>query len=308
MPSRGRVLLATLLVTLPIVVLTGCTPLDSDLPETSAGSPRPTPTPAASVGSVPPPVLDALEVEIRQHRSDWAARVVQVRVHNTWGDDVVVGGVALTAPEFDGVAADPGWDRRVPPGRTRDASVPLGSPRCAAESAPATVHLEVTDPSGRTGAVTVTAADPQGHLTRIRGEDCARLEVERGVRLRLEQDLRTEVRDGELVATVQLRVTPVPGGPDVTVERVDGTVLLSPVDGTAWPAEPLGAPVRRAGTLRLDLVPSRCDPHAVAEDKRGTFFGVHAVVDGRAQPVFHLDAGDELRGRLRAFVGEHCGW
>jgi len=61
-------------------------------------------------------------------------------------------------------------------------------------------------------------------------------------------------------------------------------------------------------SVELDVVPTRCDPHAVVEDKRGTVFGVHARVDRVAQHVFYLPAPDALRAELRAFVGEHCAW
>ena len=58
----------------------------------------------------------------------------------------------------------------------------------------------------------------------------------------------------------------------------------------------------------LPVVPSRCDPHAVAEDKRGTFFGVRARVDGVEQPVFYVPASDALRGAVYDLVAESCGW
>jgi hypothetical protein len=110
------------------------------------------------------------------------------------------------------------------------------------------------------------------------------------------------VVDGRLAATVSLQVTPVDGGPDVRLTQVDGTVLLAPVGGaTSWPV--VGSPA----TVPLQLVPSRCDAHAVAEDKRGTFFGVHATVDGVPQPVFYVASSDRLRGALHDFVTTSCG-
>ena len=48
---------------------------------------------------------------------------------------------------------------------------------------------------------------------------------------------------------------------------------------------PIAAQVREGDTepieVDLPLVPLRCDPHAVQEDKRGTVFTLDVEVDGR---------------------------
>ena len=64
----------------------------------------------------------------------------------------------------------------------------------------------------------------------------------------------------------------------------------------------------RPAEVTLAFEPARCDPHAVAEDKRGTFLGVHARVDGVEQEVVHLPPGDALRGAVHDFVAAACGW
>ncbi len=262
--------------------------------------------PAPAPSPIPSDTLAGLSVEVRQARSDWALRVVQLRVTNAGPGDVTVARARLVTPDDEGVATS---DRARPvrSGVDRDVSVALGTPVCDdAPSGPARAELDLVDAEGRRSTLTVEPADPQGHLARIHGEDCAAAAVAAGATLVLDDQVTTVDVGGTLAAEVSLQVTPVPAGPRVELTQVDGTVLLAPVGGaTSWPvAVDTGAGPAR---VPLVLVPSRCDAHAVAEDKRGTFFGVHARVDGIEQPVFYVASSDALRGALHAFVGESCG-
>ena len=281
-------------VVVGVLALAGCT-------GGSASEPTATPTP------IPADVLAGLSVEVRQARSDWALRVVQLRVTNAGPGDVTVAEARLTTPDDEGVATSD-RERPVRAGVDRDLSVPLGEPVCDdPASGPARAELDLVDGAGGRSTLVVEPDDPQGHLARIHGEDCAAAAVAAGAALTLADALTTSDVDGTLAAEVDLEVAPVAGGPRVEITGVDGTVLLAPVGGaTGWPTDvdtADGAP----RTVPLTLVPSRCDPHAVAEDKRGTFFGVHARVDGVEQPVFYVAASDQLRGALHEFVGESCG-
>ena len=56
----------------------------------------------------------------------------------------------------------------------------------------------------------------------------------------------------------------------------------------------------------LQLTPGRCDPHAIAEDKRGTIMPIDVVVDGTAGRIY-VPAADAVRGALYTFVTESCG-
>ena len=55
----------------------------------------------------------------------------------------------------------------------------------------------------------------------------------------------------------------------------------------------------------VPIVPFRCDPHAVLEDKRGTIFGVPVELDGEPGTV-ELFVGEEMRGRILTWVGDWC--
>ncbi|MDC7123625.1 hypothetical protein OMK64_19000 [Cellulomonas fimi] len=302
-------------------VVAGCTG-DGGRGADGASASTGSPSRGASAGALPDDVARALAVEIRQSRADWGRRVVQVRVANTGTVDVTVERATLHSPTVEGDASsDRG--REVRAGVDRDLSVQLGDPVCpvtrggaaAADDATgagtdgARVELDVVDADGRAGTVVVKPEDPQGHLARIHGEDCATLAVAAGARLWVDDDLPQHPDGGRLVGSLTLHVEPVAGGPRVEVWQVDRTNLVIPADLTNdWPVAVDTAALDGGTAVVLPVVPSRCDPHAVAEDKRGTFFGVHARVDGVEQPVFYVPSSDALRGSVYDLVAASCGW
>lgn len=277
--------------------------------------------PASLASPLPADVLAGLGVSVAQARLDRERRVVQVRVANESGVDVTVTEARLVTPGAAGTAVS-ARGRQVRSGVDRDLSVALGEPRCdgstdstdstgSADSAVGEprVELDVMADDGRTGSWRGTPDDPNGVLTRIEREDCAALAVASGARLTLDPDVDvTEPVDGgRPTGSVTLRFEPVAGGPRVEVLAVDGTTLLTPSGGAAsWPLtlDSDDGP----GVVVLAFEPARCDAHAVAEDKRGTFLGVRARVDGVAQEVVYLTPGDELRGAIRRYIGVACGW
>ena len=196
----------------------------------------------------PTDVLAGISVEVRQGRSTWAQRVVQVRVTNAGPGDVSVTGVRLTTPDVEGVAStDKGRILRA--GVDRDFSVALGDPVCDdAGSGPARAEVDLTDDAGRRSTVVVEPADPQGHLARIHGEDCAGVAVAAGGHADAGghdhhgRRRRHPRREGRARAS-----TPVAGGPRVEVTQVDRTILFAPPGGAvSWPValDTAAAPAR----------------------------------------------------------------
>ncbi len=263
-------------------------------------------------GPLPAHVLAGLDVSLAQARLDRERRVVQVRVANGSAVDVTVVEARLVAPGAAGTAVST-RARAVRSGVDRDLSVALGTPRCdEAASTPAggaRVELDVVADDGRTGSWAGVPDDPNDVLARIEREDCAAIAIASGARLSLGPQVAvTEPTDGgRLTGSVTLRLEPVPGGPRVEVVQVDGTTLLTPSGGAAsWPLSLDSAD--GPGEVTLAFEPARCDAHAVAEDKRGTFLGVRTKVDGVEQAVVYVPPGDALRGAIHAYVGAACGW
>ncbi len=289
-------------------VLAACTgaPVEASGGSGTAGASA---APVAEPGLLPADALDGVAVEIRQSRTNWGDRVVQLRVTNGTSAPLVVERGTLRSPYVRGAATtDPDRSRAVPAGAHRDFPVVLGEPVCPAAAAGVVVDVAVGDDAGRRGALTATPADPQGHLERIHREDCAEAAVTAGVSLAVEPDVGVRDEGGVLVGTLRLTARPVEGGPRVSVTGVERSNLLAPTSGHVWsdPAQ-LDLPPPGA-TVDLDFTAARCDAHAVAEDKRGTFFGIHATVDGTPQPVFYVRVDDAVRAQIYAFIGRSCGW
>ena len=57
----------------------------------------------------------------------------------------------------------------------------------------------------------------------------------------------------------------------------------------------------------LPLVPLRCDPHVVQEDKRGTIFTIEVEIDG-SKGAIELPAPEDLRGQILTWVAPWCGF
>src|SRR5690606_38181175 len=90
---------------------------------------------------------------------------------------------------------------------------------------------------------------------------------------------------------------------------VQRTNLLEFRGATADGAYPLSVDVVEGGVepvvVALPLVPFRCDPHAVLEDKRGTIFSVAVEAGGDAGDI-EVFVGDEMRGDILSWVAEWC--
>lgn len=273
----------------------------------SAAVPVPSTSTGPGTGSAAPPDLHAIAAEIRQDRASWGPRVVQVHVTYAGDGPLEVTGAALTTAGVAGTSASGPVTKLVPPGGYRDVDVPLGPPVCDGPTV-GVAHVDLTVLDGSTPTrVGVTPTDPNGHLARIHDEDCAAAAFAAGADVRF-TGFDLVRRDGGVVGEITLAVDPVPGGPQVAVTRVDQTILLQPAGGaTSWSPPELD-PVTASATVTLEVRPGRCDPHAVAEDKRGTFFGLRTSVDGAAQPVFYLQLPEDLRGTAHDFIGVACQW
>lgn len=267
--------------------------------------------PDASDASITPSPLptDGLElaVELHQARAEIVDRVLRVWVDNAGPTDVTVTSARLTSAWLDGTSrsAEP---KLVPAGTVRQVPVALTDTLCGpADAADPVVELDLADDAGRTATVRLVPTDPRGALTAVHDENCAAAAFATGARIVVDGDLVLTPDPGGATATLALHLERVPGGPVVTLDEIERTTLLDTAEGDSWPVALSTAP---GGTTSTVIVaePARCDAHAVAEDKRGTFLPVRTTVDGVPQALFYVDLGADLRGQVHRFVGEACGW
>lgn len=275
--------------------------------------------PSSAKGPVPDDVASHLSVEVAQGREQYAKREVRLEVTNGSDETMTLLSGALRTEQFG--PSRPTKEGRtlvLRPGTTRAVYVGLGEARCAdaaeegaAPSATITLALGEGDDLGPATDVPVDeVGDPIGHLARNHAADCSAAAVAAGADLTVDPDVPVETRDGELTALVTLWIERVDGGPEVTLDRIAGTTLMSNADpggdASGWVGRDLAG--QGSGEVVLAVVPARCDVHAVAEDKRGTFLPVSARVGGVRQETVYVPMPDTARSDFYSFVADYCDW
>lgn len=278
------------------VALSACAAADADDDPPPSGEPVP----------VPPGV----RVEFAQLRSDVAARQAQVRVGNDTDAPVRIGDVAVVDARFDGPAERvvAGRTSTVPPGGSTDIRIQLPAMACdgagAADDAGMTVMLEL-DGSPRVAPL----PDVLDVIPPLYERECLAARVADAAALSWES---FEPSPPGEPAALRLAIAPT-GRAAVGVDGIQTTNLLtfSAAAGDTVDTFPVGLEVGASDSGRvvveLPLVPLRCDPHAVQEDKRGTVFTVEVIVEGEPGQI-ELAAPEDMRGRILTWVGQWCGF
>ena len=277
------------------LVLAACTP---------AGSPLPA---DPEITGLP----DGVTAELQQGRSDVAARQAQVVVRNESDETLIIGAVEVDDPRFaqPSVRVDE-RESTITPGRTVGIRVQL--PAVACGEVPSAVTGETTltfdytlgDTPGRASAA---VGDPLSFLPPLHERDCRAAAVADAAHVEF-SDFDASP-PGE-PATLVLSVAPTGRG-SVGITGIQTTNLITFDDGSAAAIEtlPIGLEVEEGGSGRaeisLPIVPLRCDPHAVQEDKRGTIFDVEVEVGGEPGEI-ELAASEDLRGEILTWVADWC--
>jgi hypothetical protein len=272
--------------------------------------------PAEPPGGIVASIVEGIDVSLVQLRGDVASRQAQVQIVNGSDESVTIGDVIVVDPRFDGEAGRvvEGRASDVVAGGRVDIRVQLPAVACGASSAgEPTVHLELTV-GAHSEVVTLAADDPLGFVGPLHERECRAKRLAAAAALSF---TGFEPSSPGEPATLRLRVDPADGGAagggaaeEVVIAAVQPTNLLSFDADTADGAYPLDLVVRGSGEavdVDLPLVPSRCDPHAVQEDKRGTIFDVRVIVDDEPGEI-ELFVGDALRGRILTWVAHWCGF
>jgi len=275
----------------------------------AAGAPgAASPTPATALP-------DGVTVSFVQLRSDVAARQAQVEIVNGTDDVLTIGSVRVADPRFDGPAVRVvERDSRVAAGSTVDIRVQLPAAACAGAGVDADADAEASvtfdySTGGESVEVTAPLPDPVGFVAPLHEREC------RAALLAEAADLAftgfTPSPAGT-PASLELTIRPT-GAAGAVIRGIQTTNLLTFGQGAGDTADthPLDLEVSAADTdavvVSLPLVPLRCDPHAVQEDKRGTIFTIAVELDG-APGEIELAAPEDLRGRILTWVAAWCGF
>lgn len=262
-----------------------------------AGPPSPSPPAAAALRSV--------SVRLLQYRSDIGPHRLQLQVVNGSAQALVVRRARLltsgyrTAPTWrDSVPAE------IPPGATVDLPAALGPATCARAGTPR-AELTITGTGtgpGTTRTVTVPTVDANGTLATLHRGDCF---AQRAARVATFAFTALTPRSGT-TASLTLQVRPGPDAAEgVTVERVLPTTLLSPTGSrNDWMVG------RRVGVAHdpivLDAVPTRCDLHAIAEDKLGSVLPVSVRLRDGSSGLLQVVAPLAVKNDVLRWVSDTC--
>jgi len=249
-------------------------------------------------------------VSIKQYRLDYAPRALEVSVTNDGDRAITVTRASFDSPRFDGTTA---WTRptEVPAGTTRDLRVMLGSPVCdvrePVREPRATVALELAD--GAAGVGSAVPADPFDTVAKVTAQDCIAEHTAAVADLAAGDTLRTEERGGELVALLDLTARPTGREGVVGVATAGRTTLVAPRDrSTGWSLGWAASAASGALLTTLEIVPSNCNPHIVAEDKRGTYLPLAVTLDDGESGTVFVGVSDTVREQIYAYVARYCGW
>jgi hypothetical protein len=254
-----------------------------------------------------------LSVSVLQYRLDYEIRRIQIKVINDGADPVTVSAARLTSPAFTADAAWLSKDRAdetmIAPGTATDLPALLAPTNCAGRPAltgSARIDLRLADGTiGRTAALPVQ--DPFGSIAKVHSQDCRRAAALAIADLTLVDPLRTTTRDGALLGLLDLKLTPTGAPGSLTVESIGSTTLLSPPAGNLWTVGRTVSAASGPQTVTLQLRAARCDPHAIAEDKRGTVLPLTVRMDGGESGLLSLPADPQLRRQIQSFVHDACG-
>jgi len=257
-------------------------------------------------GAAPAPA--DIAVAVYQPRTDVAAERIAITIENLRSEPLEITGARLESPGFAEPMTWPGERAAtVQPGRAVDLRVPLVPPDCAADP-PVTGTVVLTY---RQGADDVDARLPlpagDDRLPALWRQGCLASRVAEVATIGSADFLWTPgVPEAVLVVDI------VPTGREGTVRLLEaaGTTLLSPAqEGRAVPRAPLDIAVSASdppSSLRVPMVPNRCDAHALAEDKVGTRIPLLVETEDGSTGRLVLAASDALRERMYGFFVDAC--
>ncbi|GAA3748018.1 hypothetical protein GCM10022239_24360 [Leifsonia bigeumensis] len=253
-----------------------------------------------------------VSIDVYQGRFDYADHSLEIAVANHGRAPLEVVSAEFSSPTFTPAAGYARVPTTVRPGTSTDLKVLLPPAVCAAEPGDPVVAIDFTI-EGVAYRVTMTPDDRLGQLPKIAAEDCRGEFVAEVATIEAASGFTETTIDGRPAAELEFTATPTGQGGILTIDTVRGSPLVSlrdPVTGIVGETVPLELDIGSAKgpvPFTLTLIPARCDPHVVQEDKRGTFF-TFTVTTRQDTGVIYLGVSDAVRSALYDFVALSCGW
>jgi hypothetical protein len=249
------------------------------------------------------PLPSGVVMHVDQTRLERKTRHVFVRVENDTKRSLTVTGFVLTSPRFAHVT----WkgDESMAPGEQSDLEFTMPPGRCG-ESVDASVRLTyLLGDSGERESVG-KADDPYQAIGLMLDRDCARNTLAEAADL----EVGTPTIDGSgpsSVLRLPIMLTPTGKRDDVRFGGFESTPLFRQADDSPVGVdEPISS--KQPTRIVMSVVPARCDPHALAEDKVGRLFGMRVMAPGLpADSWFYLPLDHDQREAFYAYFRARCG-
>ncbi|GAA1833977.1 hypothetical protein [Agromyces salentinus] len=259
---------------------------------------------------------EGITASVLQSRTDVVDGRLVVQLDNGTGSELTFSSFDVEAPGLE-----PGLHfegpRTLADGTSVQYRMDLTPARCDGDAGPAEVRITVVGSADadadRAGAVTavgtVVADDPYDTLPRLQNFGCLTDAVERVATFTLADRLRSTGSGVDRRAWLDISVEPTGAASgSLDLEQVLGTTLLSAEDGLNWSAATAHVEASDApSTISLPVRPARCDPHAGAEDKRGTILPLVVTTTEGWSGQFEVRASPSLKEDLFAYFTERCG-
>ncbi|KQP01556.1 hypothetical protein [Leifsonia sp. Leaf264] len=255
------------------------------------------------------------EAAIVQGRTDYTRGVFSIEVTNTAPAPVTIVDASFSSPRFADAAVRDGDPVTLSPGQRIALRAPIPALACDHAAADGTgdigtVELTVTDgASGATPtALTLVPTDPNNTVDRLLREGCLVEDVDAVVRIEPPTALRVEGTGSSAQAFIDLTFTPTGADGSADFDGIRSTTLMSPADGAdSWP---LGFTVDAASEPRpvtLPMRPTRCDPHALADDKVGTVLVIDSATSTGREGRYLLPLPPAVKAQVYSYISEVCG-
>jgi hypothetical protein len=177
--------------------------------------------------------------------------------------------------------------------------------RCG-DSVDASIHLtyRISDSDERESVG--KADDPYQQIGLMLDRDCARSTLAEAAKLKV----GTPTVDGAgptSVLRVPITLTPTGKRDDVRFGGFESTPLFRQADDSPVDVDqPISA--TQPTEIVMSVVPARCDPHALAEDKVGRLFGMRVIAAGLPEDSwFYLPLDHDQREAFYAYFRSRCG-
>ena len=288
-----------------VIALAACTPTASDTESpTEAGTTTatvestPTPEPSPGLAAVANDEQAGLEGRLLQFRRDVAFRRVEVRL-TAANDGLIVEALELRAP---GLTPGPGSPRATPllVGQPRDYKVVLGAADCGVVPGPPVAEVSLRDDAGDRRTVEVPL-DDDDLVQRLYAADCAEQSLLAQVDIRVAAVEPVTTAAGPALR-VEIDMSRVAGADPVRVTGIGSNTVYDISAVGALPTLGESGSV----TLRVDMLPARCDSHGLGESYRTSLIGLLVALGDGEPRLFVLTPEPDVRRQLETFAVDTC--